>query len=630
MSTWILTISLGPVGGFIAAGRRSRDLWWGSTWVSQATRCVADAIEREGCNTGVTILLPTNTARKILATRHGGLVANKLVVQVEGDSKRCLELAKCARAAATKWLADQVGKGLDEASKRGELLLDPAQRDAQLEALRAGDFLELRAGWAELDPDDWKGSMKQATALRDATPRLFELPALDLGVYKCDLDPGRPSVLQRFDPRTAPEKHQTQLRQRIALGLSEGEELDALYLARRLARFFSQYGEDGRQDEEACKLGSLPFPPVGRIAAEPWLEGAHRARPTWIAALRTELDRLAKGDGFAAWCSRSRCPTGGTDLPFDPAALFEGGVEALLGVVELAGLKASELGQVPEIVRELHRERKPPIPYYALVELDGDGVGHALSGLDMASWMKAISALDGFARDAASEVEARQGVPFYAAGDELLFYAPLDEALGTVKRLQQLWVDAAASTPGLESTTLSAAVCFVHVKDDLDAARARVSKALKDAKKRKKALKCPQAWLALVDMPRAGSERALVGPAEERVDALKFWRDDALANGEDALSLRTAHILWEHARRLAIPGDTGSPGLRLAQGAVLKQLERSERRSDGPARAELALRVRALKTGESLRDLVHELLIAERVARVSAQRGEEGVRHGDR
>ena len=56
MSTWALSISLGPVQRFIAAGRRSRDLWWGSTWLSDLTWKLS---EHAATSTGSTASLPT-------------------------------------------------------------------------------------------------------------------------------------------------------------------------------------------------------------------------------------------------------------------------------------------------------------------------------------------------------------------------------------------------------------------------------------------------------------------------------------------------------------------------------------------------------------------------------------------
>ncbi len=44
----LLAISVGPVQGFIAAARRTRDLWFGSYLLSEISRAVAKAIENQG------------------------------------------------------------------------------------------------------------------------------------------------------------------------------------------------------------------------------------------------------------------------------------------------------------------------------------------------------------------------------------------------------------------------------------------------------------------------------------------------------------------------------------------------------------------------------------------------------
>ena len=43
----LLAISVGPVQEFIAAARRTRDLWFGSYLLSEISRAVAKAVERK-------------------------------------------------------------------------------------------------------------------------------------------------------------------------------------------------------------------------------------------------------------------------------------------------------------------------------------------------------------------------------------------------------------------------------------------------------------------------------------------------------------------------------------------------------------------------------------------------------
>ena len=44
----LLAISVGPVQEFIAAARRTRDLWFGSYLLSEISRAVAKAVENQG------------------------------------------------------------------------------------------------------------------------------------------------------------------------------------------------------------------------------------------------------------------------------------------------------------------------------------------------------------------------------------------------------------------------------------------------------------------------------------------------------------------------------------------------------------------------------------------------------
>ena len=50
MSHFVLILSLGPVQGFIAAARRSRDLWSGSWLLSEISKAAAKALRDGGAD----------------------------------------------------------------------------------------------------------------------------------------------------------------------------------------------------------------------------------------------------------------------------------------------------------------------------------------------------------------------------------------------------------------------------------------------------------------------------------------------------------------------------------------------------------------------------------------------------
>lgn len=581
---WMLAISIGPVGHFIAAGRRSRDLWWGSTWLSMLVQELARYAKQHG-----TLILPrpdTVTNADNLTSKHGGRVANKLLIRVSGEETEVAILAADLRTLAHTWLADRVCPALDRAR---DVIGEESRFIAQVKAIAAGDFVEFRAGWV-LDTGDFQTCVKEARRRCDATPRIFRRPKSWEGSSKCDLDPGRDNVLS--EKNTA---------QRARLGIRESEALDALYLARRLDFFTS------------VAPGKRPFPPLARVAMEPWLLGAQRARRGVLDWIIAQLDAAKASEDFFAWCSPAMnpCDDSGANFPFDSSFMLEGEVDARSLEMGRQGLEPNALLALRPAIQRLHAQCGAPIPYYALIEMDGDGVGAELAKLEETSWELAIDALNTFSSNAIGMLAKHGAVAFYAAGDELLLYAPVDTALALVKDLVDAWKDGPQLR--LSSTSLSAGVVFAHVKDDLTATRHAAHAALSAAKDARAG--DGVAYLRVEERPRGGAPRGLTGPLL-KLTAELIARATALdERGDDPLSLRTAHILDEHIQRL----DPSEASVTLAQGALIRQIGKPKD-SEPTGRPALRETVLGLKTREDMEAMRDSLLIAARVGRVASQR----------
>jgi CRISPR-associated protein Cmr2 len=591
---WVLALSIGPVGGFIAAGRRSRDLWYGSTWVSRTTVAVA---ERLMGTPSVELLLPTAARVVELHEHSGGRVSNKVLALVTADSiEQVRAIADDARKAARNYLLDCL-KRLKARKELGELVAW-GRFDQQCEAIAAGDFVEFSAAWVPCAAGDpfFGSAVARACDLRDASPKLFAHPSFTRpGVARSDLDEGRDSVL--FD---RPERRADRAR----AGIVESEELDAIGLLRRAGPYL---------DRRANGLPELPFAPLSRVAADPWIAGCRGD----IAPLRELLDgaRHALGEDFFAWCSPSQDPDPAVRFPFDASLLFEGGAEALIASVERAYSPSDEvraklnraLHDARGKAHALHATHGLPVPYYALVEADGDGIGRLLSEQrDQASYQKLVSALDRFAADAQRIATEHHATAIYVAGDELLAYAPLDKALALVTALQKSF----GAALGEGAHTLSASVVFAHVKDDLRGVRRCATEALKEAAK-----KCGPGGLCVQEMPRAGAPRRVSGAMSELAPKLVTL---ATSIHEGHISLRTEQHLRDHLERFAnAPPSTGvPPGVQLAQNAVRQQLQRSSR-----ADATLQGYVSGLQSWDNVLHLADALRIASRIADVGGQRG---------
>lgn len=612
---FVLALSIGPVAHFIAAGRRSRDLWYGSTWLSKTTIDVAKYLQDQR---DVTLLAPSDSRLEYIydekKQQHGSRVSNKILALVTVDEAhtktRLSKLTKECRTKAREFLIAQLNKIPCTITKvtLDDRILHRNALDKQILAIRNGDFIEFSAAWT-LAPDDkdpfFGKNVARACELRDSIPKLFVHPSFSqAGVARSDLDEGRDSVLVPVK-RDAP----LELRQaRAQLGLIESEDLDAIGLLRRLSP---------RIDN--AELNTLAFPPVTRIAVDAWLEGCTNS-PV-LKHLR-EIIAKAKSDqgaNFFIWCTPSGEP-GQTEkrFPYEASMLLENGADALLEFVKRTLMEGEPwptleptLRKVNDLVRKLHKVAGTPDPYYALIEMDGDGIGEYLKEQkSQPAYTDVVKQLDAFAKEAVDVVE-KHGTAFYVAADELAAYLPLDKALDVVKAVAKCFGD---SVPG---KTISAGIVFAHARDDLRGVRKAAHDALEAAKAKRKDDKVEaKGYVCLREMPRSGSNRETIGSMDDVRTKMDHLVTE-MCTGR--ISLRTEQHLRDHQERfenVTAPCEI-PPGVQMAQDAVRKQFKRSgETNPDDP----LKERVDALKTWKDVESLANELRIASRIAYVKTQR----------
>jgi len=613
---FVLAISIGPVAHFIAAGRRSRDLWYGSTWLSQTTCHVADFLNDQGAE----LLSPTKerlqTIDKGNPQKHGGRVSNKILALVTPDQSNYQQsylqvMAANCRTKAREYLISQLER-IPSIVNNDDVILHRKALNAKIDAIRQGDFIEFAAAWAPVPPEQdaiFGGAVARACQLRDASPKFFVQPSFSRsGVARSDIDEGRDTVLCPEKQTDGPAVRA----ERARLGLIESEELDAIALLRRLSPRL------GNGD-----LGTLPFPPVTRVAVDAWLEGcalSPNTKPV-LEKLRIVMDdAMHDPEGnFFIWGTPSDEPHSDKRFPYEASVLLENGCEALRASVRKA-LCSEEpwpsidetLRNVDQHVRQLYKFAGLPIPYYAFIEMDGDGIGDLLkSKKHRGDYQKCVRALDAFAKDAADFVE-REGTAFYVAADELAVYVPLDKALDIVKHVAKLFND------HLPGKTMSAGIVIAHARDDLRGVRRAAHEALGKAKEARKLNESEHGFVCLREMPRAGSDRETIGSLTRVTQNLQHLVQ-AICDGRN--QLRTEQHLRDHlARFQGVIGndETPPPGVLLAQDAVRKQFARSgDAGKDDP----LKQRVDGLNDWKDVEQLANEIRMASRIADVRAQRG---------
>ncbi|MCZ2340779.1 MAG: type III-B CRISPR-associated protein Cas10/Cmr2 [Bacteroidales bacterium] len=362
----LLAIAVGPVQEFIAAARRTRDLWFGSHLLSEISRAVAKSVETQGGK----LIFPASTDAQN--------VANVILAELPKGSPK--DVAKTAKEAAQACWREFAGKAYKATTRaiRQEIW------DEQV-----GDVIEFYAAWVpHTDAKQYQNDRAKVMRLltgrkncRDFSPNPIK------GVLpKSSLDGQRETVLQQEDERTKLPR---------SLRLSSGEQLDVVGVVKRLGG------------------GTHPYPSTTRVAVDPWVRGHEKH----LAAIREECRKL--GHDVINPVTESKYQ----NFPFDGAILFPSRHPQL---AEESGLNVQQFKAIQKLLEKLPE----PNPYLAVLVADGDKMGAALSGLDSAEDHRKFSqALAGFANDARKIVQEHYGVLVYVGGDDVLAFLPVDQCL---------------------------------------------------------------------------------------------------------------------------------------------------------------------------------------------------------
>ena len=432
MKKFLLSIAIGPVQDFIAAARRTRDLWYGSWMLSEVSKAAAKALHDKGAE----LIFPCpNDAKADLAEGSDFNTANKLlVISPECDTPR--ELAAVAeKAAKDRWLK-LAAEAKKEASDRRLRLHEDIWKS------QINDIIEFYAAWVPLDKAHYKDSRERVERILAGRKALRDfIPAKGWeGFPKSSLDGARETVLDE------PERDGGAARQRAFI--RQGEHLDAVGLVKRLG---------GDPDK---------FVSLSRIAADPWIryvsgtdEGKKLLSEISRQCNREFSSSLDKLEGYSAFS-------------WEGEVLFLSRVLSMLHDKDYERWK-DNLTSIEKLLKELkHKGFGEPDPYLAVLVADGDRVGKAISSLTESSEHQKFSKqLSLFAEHAIEIVRKHQGCTVYAGGDDVLAFLPLDMALEAAEELH-LQFEKLMQKSGLfkseDIPTLSVGISIGHCQEMLD------------------------------------------------------------------------------------------------------------------------------------------------------------------
>ena len=455
MTDYVLIISIGPVQGFIAAARRSRDLWSGSWLLSEMAKACAKSLYEQKAE----LIFPApQQPDQELAKNSDLSVGNKIQVIVTANSSD--DVAKVAQQA--KQAAKDRFVEVANNAKNG---INPKDLRAEMWQTQIDDYVEAQAAWAKIDTNKKDGYALAADlaakvlaarkATRDFSPTALSAYDTPFMLPKSSLDGARETVLQ--------ESKQLKNLTRRKLGLSESEQLDCAGIAKRLG---------GKIDQ---------FTPFSRIAAHSWLKTLSKDELTTLCKAYEPLialDLATRVNGNQG-CYQQ--------MPFDAQYCYRSRLDAARREHNKDADCSEVLQKLFDVLKPIWQKHGQPCPYSVLLLADGDRMGELLDkAKDKNTHQRITKALSAFAGNVHNIVRQYEGHAIYAGGDDVLAFVPLNTAYDCAKALSEQFsqaLDKVASDLGVDKKpTLSVGLGISHMMEPLGNIRVLADKAEKTAK----------------------------------------------------------------------------------------------------------------------------------------------------
>lgn len=446
---YLLLIHVGPVQEFIATARRSRDLWYGSWVLSELAKAAAQSLEKPGNK----LVFPAPGMN--LAAGSTLNVANRIVAIVTQPT----EAAAAAKSAVEKRLDILCQDAFAYLhSKKAEL---QSEKDAIKQIKDLPEFY-----WAAVKlSDDYSKDRRRVEALLAArkNTRHFRQSDWQSNSPKSSLDGVRESVI----PEDQYPNRSDSMREQKIQALYEkfrvrgAERMSGVDLLKRL----------GNRGDEAR------FPSTSHMAARPLLHKLSN-NPEIPKLWQTYLNALP-----AVVRREEKVSPRFNEVPFGDT---DGSVLFVSRLAEL--LEGKDLERAQKALQQFLKQSadgEEPIPYYALLLGDGDGMGEIIDAQDSIEAHQELSqTLATFAEKAGEVVSSFNGALVYAGGDDVLAFLPLHKVLACAKLLTDTFQTHLGSYKTVKGNpaTFSAGIAVCHHLEPLSDALTLVRATEKEAK----------------------------------------------------------------------------------------------------------------------------------------------------
>ncbi|MBI5142694.1 MAG: type III-B CRISPR-associated protein Cas10/Cmr2 [Nitrospirae bacterium] len=456
-----LHFTIGPVQGFVAQARRTRDFWAGSFILSWLSGIAMKSVEKNDGKVIFPLVASSylNWLEEIKGTGmkpRQGAAPNRFMAEIPDAGFDPALVEQSVRSAWTE-LAEKVWQ--NDLSSMGMTSNQRKIWDEQV-----NKFWEI--SWAITDTRSESSILDRRKNWRTSFPP-------EQGGVKCMVM----DAWQELSGSERPGKQvsdfwlkiRTDGQNGMKTDLRDGEHLCAIaFIKRRFARCFHKVSATMPGGWRISGWNVSPnVPSVVYMAAAHWIADTIKAgKPEMIKRFHDAAFMLTREHGETN--SNIRCiedALHGKDDPTRQFAALDGSVffETMLSSPNMypdadETTVSATLARLNELIKETSLE--PPSPFYAMLLMDGDSLGKHMG--DEEKQVPISKALEIFTRDASKIVQKNSGFLIYAGGDDVLAILPVEDALKCAAELQQHYNNCFAGS-GV-SSTLSGAIEFAHIK----------------------------------------------------------------------------------------------------------------------------------------------------------------------
>lgn len=457
--------SLGPVQGFVAQARRTRDLWSGSFLLSYLSGCAINEVIAKGGEIKIPNVREDSLLAWIRGSRDGdapiiGSIPNRFEAFVSADPKGVARSA--AEVVQEKW--ENIAKAVWT-----EFVADVAETNNRTEIIwkrQVKNFWEV--SWI-VGPDitamnsrkNWRTSRHLEDEPGDHCTMMGDWQELS-GFIRSKDSKKQNEFWKSLSSQTKRGKPKLG-----KLDIREGERLCALALIKRLFPKVSK-------EAIGWVVETKNWPSTPYVAAIPWLKRVIDMAPKEaddfayiVLDAAPDAERKGISRRIGSFSNRSE-----SLLDLDGNFYFENA---------LIDCKRTPLDGTPESIdnceeepEETKRARKKlkillsglaekaksrPAPFYAMLLMDGDNMGKLMGDHEEEPISCALSSFTKGVRDI---VRAHDGVTIYAGGDDVLAMLPMPGALNCAFKLSQEYEQSFREVIPEADATISAGLVFSH------------------------------------------------------------------------------------------------------------------------------------------------------------------------